>query len=438
MSEILRPGQTVFTASQHQPITIADFIAGGGQGEVYRADFLGQPVAVKWYFSNYPDQDRLRIRIQDLIRSGAPSDCFLWPFALVETPGVPAFGYVMPLVNRPFLTLPAIWSREPRPPMRVLATTGMHLAHCFMQVHSMGLCYRDISDGNIFFDPATGEVRIADNDNVSVRNTPCEVAGTRGYMAPELVRREATPSRVTDLHSLAVVLFQILVVQHPLVGKRELETPLHMKENSFLFFGQNPVFIFDPADRSNELLPGYREYEPALYYWPMYPQFIRDLFTSAFTAGLTDPENGRVGDAEWRREFAHLRDCIFYCPGCGEESFLDEDLVKATGGKMQPCRHCGGVSPIPPHIRLGKSRVMLNRDTMLYPHHVDLHRPFDFSQPVAAVNEGPPTALQNLSGQKWVVKTTEGSTSEILPGADAPLTDRSTIDFGTLEGVVRL
>ncbi len=438
MSEILHTGQTVYTASQHQPITIAEFIAGGGQGEVYRADFFKEPVAVKWYFANYPEQDKLRARVQMLIRSGAPSDCFLWPFGLVESPQVPVFGYVMPLAMPPFVKLPAIWSEEPRPSMRVLATTGMNLAHCFMQVHAQGLCYRDISDGNLFVDPGTGEVRIADNDNVSERSTACEVAGTRGYMAPEVVRREAAPSRTSDLHSLAVVLFQILVVQHPLVGKRELQTPLHMGNNHFLFYGEKPVFIFDPVDHSNGLLPGYREYEPALYYWPIYPQFMRDYFTQAFTAGLRDPENGRVGDAEWRREFARLRDCIYYCPGCGEESFLDTDAVKAAGGKMPPCRHCGGVPPVPVHIRFGKNRVVLNADTRLYPHHVDTRRPFDFSQPVAAVNAGPPMALQNLSAQKWVMRTTEGATQEILPGAGAPLADRSTINFGNLEGVVRL
>jgi predicted RNA-binding Zn-ribbon protein involved in translation (DUF1610 family) len=243
---------------------------------------------------------------------------------------------------------------------------------------------------------------------------------------------------MTDLHSLAVVLFQILVVQHPLVGKRELDMPLHIGNNHSLFYGHNPVFIFDPEDRSNELLPGYREYEAALYYWPIYPQFIRDSFMQAFTTGLRDPDNGRVGDAEWRWEFARLRDCIFYCPGCGEESFLDAEAVKAAEGRMQACRNCGGVPPIPPYIRIGKNRVVLNPDTRLYPHHVDTRRPFDFSQPVAAVSGGPPETLQNLSEKKWVMRTSEGSTSEILPGSNAVLADRSTINFGSLEGVVRL
>jgi hypothetical protein len=439
MTDILRTGQSVFTVPQQTPISISGFIARGGQGEVYCADLGGQPVAVKWYFSNYPHQAELHQRISDLVSLGAPSESFLWPFALVAAPGVPVFGYVMPFVGAPFTSLPAIWHSEPRPPQRVLAAVGMNLAHSFVQLHAKGLCYRDISDGNIFYHPVTGDIRIADNDNVGVKDRPGEVAGTRGYMAPEVVRREAVPSRTTDLHSLAVVLFQVLMLQHPLVGKRELEIPLHMsEENQIYFYGKAPVFIFDPADHSNELIPGHSDYADALAAWPVYPAFLRELFTRAFTEGLRDPENGRVTDGEWRRAFARLRDSIFYCPACGEENFLDEDAVRAAAGAMPPCRHCAAVPPIPPHIKFGSGRVMLNRDTQLFPHHVDSRRAYDFSRPVAAVTATPPPVLQNLSAQKWTLRTTEGGISEIPPGAAAPLPDRSTINFGSTEGVVRL
>jgi serine/threonine protein kinase len=315
----------------------------------------------------------------------------------------------------------------------------MNLAHSFVQLHAKGLCYRDISDGNIFYHPMSGDVRIADNDNVGVKDRPGEVAGTRGYMAPEVVRREAVPSRTTDLHSLAVVLFQILVLQHPLVGKREWDIPLHMsEENQIYFYGRNPVFIFDPVDHSNELVPGQREYEDALAAWPIYPAFIRDLFTRAFTDGLRDPDNGRVTDGEWRRAFARLRDSIFCCPACGEENFLDEDAVRAANGAMHPCRHCGAVPPIPPHIKFSGGRVILNRDTLLFPHHVDSRRPYDFTRPVAAVTASPPPVLQNLTGQTWTMRSMEGGTTEIPPGGAAPLADRATINFGSTEGVVRL
>ena len=436
---ILRPGQRVFTVSSQLPITIGQSIGEGGQGEVYLGDLSGQQVAVKWYFPYYPHQEDVRQRLQYLITNGAPSDRFLWPFALLNSPNVPSFGYAMQLVERSFQTLPDLWSQEPRPSLRVLATVGMNLAHSFLQVHAKGLCYRDISDRNIFYDPRTGEIRIADNDNVGVKDKPGEVAGTWEYMAPEVARGETPPNRATDLHSLAVVLFQIFMVQHPLSGKKELAIPPNLsQENRIRFYGKEPVFIFDPVDHSNEPIPGYPEYDNALHYWPIYPQFVRNLFTRAFTTGLHDPVNGRVAEGEWRQAFSRLRDCIFNCPACNEDNIFDEDATRAANGAMQPCRQCVAVPPIPPHIRIGANRVMLNRDTQLYPHHVDNHRLYDFSRPVAAVSAWNPPALQNLSATKWTVRAAEGATSEISQGSATPLADRSTIYFGTSEGAVRL
>ena len=45
--------------------------------------------------------------------------------------------------------------------------------------------------------------------------------------APEVVRGEAVPSTQTDLHALAVLIFSVLMVQHPLLIQRPIVvTPL--------------------------------------------------------------------------------------------------------------------------------------------------------------------------------------------------------------------
>jgi hypothetical protein len=38
------------------------------------------------------------------------------------------------------------------PSVRALATVALNLAQGFLQLHARGLCYRDISFGNVFFD----------------------------------------------------------------------------------------------------------------------------------------------------------------------------------------------------------------------------------------------------------------------------------------------
>ena len=76
----------------------------------------------------------------------------------------------------------------------------------------------------MFFDPDTGDVLICDNDNVSANGIDnSSVYGTPRFMAPEIVMGQAKPSRNTDLYSLAVLLFYMFMMGHPLEAKLEAE-----------------------------------------------------------------------------------------------------------------------------------------------------------------------------------------------------------------------
>ena len=101
------------------------------------------------------------------------------------------------------------------PSFHTLTTVGFELAHSFWQLHAKGLCYRDISFGNIFFDPNNGEVRICDNDNTDVNKKPGAISGTPRFMAPEIVRGDSNPDADTDLFSLSVLLFYMFMFNHP-------------------------------------------------------------------------------------------------------------------------------------------------------------------------------------------------------------------------------
>jgi serine/threonine protein kinase len=107
-------------------------------------------------------------------------------------------------------------------------------------------------------------------------------------MAPEIVRGEAVPSTQTDLFSLSVLIFYMLMVAHPLEGAKEaaikaLDLPAMTK-----IYGKEPIFIFDPNDDSNRPVPGI--HDNALAFWRIYPQFLRDIFIRAFTIGIKRPE----------------------------------------------------------------------------------------------------------------------------------------------------
>ena len=207
-------------------------------------------------------------------------------------------------------------TRRVEPSLLTLATIGFELAHSYLQLHAKGLCYRDISFGNVFFDADTGEVRICDNDNVDIDGQPGAIGGTARFMAPELVRGEAAPSTQTDLFSLAVLLFYLLMNHHPLEGAKEAAIRCFDLPAMTKLYGTEPLFIFDPYDGSNRPMPGF--HDNALAFWPIYPEFLHKLFTRAFTDGLRDPANGRVRESEWRaasRPSARCHLLLSHLPG---------------------------------------------------------------------------------------------------------------------------
>ncbi|HQE93935.1 MAG TPA: serine/threonine protein kinase [Anaerolineae bacterium] len=435
---LLKEGQTVQTVTSRMPCTAEKFLGGGGQGEVYRANLGGQKVALKWYFPAQATPQQ-RTALETLIKKGAPSDKFLWPIELTMAMDVPGYGYIMPLRGPQYKSIVDLMKRQAEPTFRALATAGLETANSFLGLHAMGLCYRDISFGNIFFEPNSGEVLICDNDNVAVDGeTAGGVLGTPRFMAPEIVRGEARPSMQTDLYSLAVLLFYMLMVHHPLEGKREssikcLDLPAMNK-----LYGTDPLFIYDPHDDSNRPVPGF--HDNVLAFWPLYPQFIRDLFTKAFTDGLRDPL-ARVRESEWRAAMVRMRDAIIYCPKCGAENFYSAEKLKVTGNPGA-CWSCGATLVLPPRMRIEDAIVMLNWDTKLYPHHIDNSRLYDFSKPIAEVNQHPADpavwGLRNLTDEKWVITTPESEILDVAPGRSVKLVVGTKVNFGKKEGEIRI
>jgi eukaryotic-like serine/threonine-protein kinase len=435
MQPMLRPGQTVQLLTYRVVGEVDGLLGAGGQGEVYRLR-VPQPAparhfALKWYFSQWRRSDQWET-LQRLVKQNAPNPRFLWPLDLV-TAEEPGFGYLMRLRGSNFRSIAEVMKGVVSPTFRSLATTGFELADGFLQLHSAGYCYRDISFGNMFLDPASGEVLICDNDNVGIDGRAAVgVRGTNKFMAPEVVRGEAVPSTATDLFSLSVLLFYLLMVHHPLEGRRELAEPCLDVGASYRLYGERPVFIFDPDDHSNEPVVG--AHDNALTYWPLYPGFLRELFVRAFTVGLRDARNGRVRETEWRRAMVRLRDAIVYCPRCPAENVWDEDAPA-----MPSCWRCRAPVKLPPRLVVDGDAVMLNHDTRLFPHHLRV-RPYDFSQAVAMVarRPEPPTVwgLKNLGDTPWTAVTPDHGIVEVAPGRSVTLVPGTRLRFGTAEGVI--
>lgn len=247
------------------------------------------------------------------------------------------------------------------------------------------------------------------------------------------------PSTQTDLYSLSVLLFYLLMMHHPLEGKREAEVHCLDLPAMTRLYGTEPLFIFDPQNQANTPDPAL--HQNALLFWPLYPQFLRDLFVHAFTDGLRDPQHGRIRESAWRAALARLRDALLYCAACGAENFYDAETSRTSEGKAALCWACQHELILPTHLTIGKQVIMLNHNTQLFPHHVDAERLYDFAQPIASVTRHPTDpriwGLQNLSSQSWTCTLAGGQVKAVPPGRSVTLTVGTRIHFGSAEGEIQ-
>lgn len=423
-----------FVTLAGQQLQAQKLLGAGGQGEVWRAEMEGRPVAVKVYHRHTATVPQ-RAVIERLIEKGPPARCFLWPLTLVEDRTIGSYGYVMDLREKRFRSLEDFMARRIEPSFRALLTASWQLADGFLRLHSQGLCYRDISFANVFFDPIVGDVRICDNDNVDVSGTESgSILGTQRFMAPEVVRREAVPSDRTDRYSLAVLLFYMMMGGHPLDGAKEarircLDVPALEK-----LYGFEPLYIFDPDDPSNRPQPGIHDNPIAFH--SLYPQQIRDLFLRSFTEGLHYPAK-RVRESEWRRAFARAVDSILPCSACHVESFYDADILRSQGAHS--CWSCKRVLALMPRIRIGNEVIILSHETRLYGHHIGAVQ--DDGSPIADVAQNPdhPTllGLRNMTSEAWTLTRPDSSIVDVPPGRSVPILSGNKINFGPVTGEIR-
>jgi DNA-binding helix-hairpin-helix protein with protein kinase domain len=440
MQQLLRTGQNFTTELSRLPCQVGPFLGGGGQGEVYKATMGSSTVALKWYFEKQATLEQ-RQALRRLVEQGPPTRQFLWPLDLVSDPAVPGYGYVMPLREPRYKGLLDLVMRKVESNFKALASAGMQLSHNFLELHvTKGSCYRDISFGNVFFEPSTGEVLICDNDNVTADGSSVGgVLGTPDFMAPEVVRGEANPSRATDLFSLAVLFFYMFFNSHPLYGRRLLGIRCLDLPAKTLLCGTKPLFIFDPDNRENEAVPLEEDPEGigdaganAVVLWPLYPAFFRDLFIEAFTTGLRDPSR-RTQESIWRRAMARLRDLVILCAACNHQNLHDP-----AAPDTKNCWSCGQKLHRPICLTLGKDAVAISPDTRIFPHHINPQKPFDFSAPVGEVAQHPQNpaiwGLKNMTSAPWNVTMPDGSSRTVDPGRSVSLAPGVKIHFGLTDG----
>lgn len=409
-----------------------ELLGQGGQGAVFKSNFGTGVYAVKWYHDNYVDIDvSLKDRLRRAISRGAPDDRFLWPLELVfKNDSAKTFGYVMGLRPSEFRSIRELLAP---PPNRIELSLEKRIFVCwqiadsFLSLHAKGFCYQDINFGNFFLHPSTGRVMICDNDNVNIDGGRASVYGTRKFMAPEIVRRETTPNGRTDLYSMAVLFFYILMGWHPLDGKREADVKILTPEIEQSLYGTDPLFIFDQDNDANG--PMSPMHDMIECRWRSLSPGLRNLFCRAFGAGLHHPNN-RVLEKEWIRILEADKGATFACQQCRYECIVSlEDQMQKTSS----CPHCSADLAVVAILKIGKRRIVLSEDTVVSK--VDLgERDAKSWESAAMVVEHPERpgvlGLRNTTSDAWSVKRPDGSKTLVSPDRTVLLTNGLKINIG--------
>ena len=444
MTWILPIGAVLQLEGLSRELRILEGVGGGSQGQVYAVELGGERLALKWYWPACIARDpNLQRRLEESIQASSPNSAFLWPIALVGATAAsrsqirlrePSFGYLMRLRPPSFLGASAHAGGRIEISLQNVLRAAFFLADAFHALHLRGLCYKDISLGNLFLEPGSGRILICDNDNVAVDGRdPGSVLGTPGFMAPEILLGQARPGASSDLFSLAVLIFRLLTRHDPLKGALEqaircLDEPARRR-----LYGEDPVFIFDPIDTRNR--PDPIEHAAALITWPIYPEPLQRLFLQTFGPGLKQPSR-RALTGEWTAALAASLDRRVLCPSCGQEAF-------PAIGSAAGCWSCGNPLPQGPWLRLPRGLVAIAAGNEIQAHHLDRLLPLALDQPLARITAHPsdPTLLGlcHLSDAIWEVELEDGRRLAVEPGRSCSLVALRRVNsrHGVMERVTR-
>jgi len=212
---------------------VVGFIARGGMGEVYEVKdhFLrGMSVALKIIRPEIAsDAVNTRRFEQEVIlarRVSHPNLCPIYDIFRSEEPAPGFLFLTMKFIHGE--TLDARMKRSGKIPMEDGLEICRQLLSGVSALHDAGIIHRDLKPNNIMLEQTDGRLNVSIMDFGLARQHQAEatvgqtfsIAGTIGYMAPELLRGEP-PTKASDLFALGIVLHEVLTGTRPEANRRD-------------------------------------------------------------------------------------------------------------------------------------------------------------------------------------------------------------------------
>jgi serine/threonine-protein kinase len=217
------------------PFLIERELGSGAMGTVYRANYIktGQRVAVKVMAPGLCDNERAQARFE---REGEILKQLKHPhivrlFGVGKSHGTPY--YAMEYIEGE--SLDRAMDRRDRLTWEELVTLGKQLCDALYYAHQKGIIHRDLKPSNLMI-LKDGTVKLTDFgiakdvDVTQLTSANCTV-GTAAYMSPEQCRGERNLTFKSDLYSLGVVFFELLVGKKPFSAENAMDMFLkHVNE----------------------------------------------------------------------------------------------------------------------------------------------------------------------------------------------------------------
>lgn len=227
---------------------------------------------------------------------------------------------------------------------------SLTIARAVRRMHAAGLAHSDLSYNNVLVSPVTGQAIIIDVDGLVVPGKyPPDVVGTPDFIAPEVVSsahlpkddlNRKLPNISTDRHALAVLIYNYLLLRHPIRGDKVHD--LDPQRDETLAMGEKALFVEHPTNDNNRIK--LKNVKPSELPWKdtkklpytITGPYLSKLFERAFIDGLHEPRKRPTAD-EWENALVKSIDLIQPCANnaCKQKWFVFDNSISPK------CPFCG-------------------------------------------------------------------------------------------------
>lgn len=301
----------------------------GGEGKIYFT--TDNHFAIKLY---HPERIKLhdrKIHLQQVILLGRhlneeETKLLCWPIALIcKVDGQDCLGSVMRRIPPSYKKLlDLVLNARMAVQQFQIGRSWAHylqiarsIARSAEMLETKGVAHTDFSYNNFLANIDNGDAVLIDLDSLVVEGfLPVKVAGTPGFMAPEVTidAIKNPPNHRSDRHALAVNILYSLLFRNPMQTLHESDADPKLSDK--VGFGKEAVFSEHPTDKrncpSNLGSPLFRGGN--LSYRMLSPPLQR-LTEQALIEGLFNPTR-RPTAREWIKALSWAMDELWQCSRC--------------------------------------------------------------------------------------------------------------------------